>query len=131
MNPEIILIDDDEILLVILEKMINKVMGELDLKSFNSGTSALDFLRNNPKNQTSARFILVDINLKDMTGWEFLTQMEAEKNQDFKAIVMTSSVSLSNHATAERFPAVIDFFEKPITFKIIEQIHQKITQEIG
>lgn len=131
MNPEIILIDDDEILLVILEKMINKVMGELDLKSFNSGTSALDFLRNNPKNEASARFLLVDINLKDMTGWELLTQMEAEKNQDFKAIVMTSSVSLSNNATAERFPAVIGFFEKPITFKIIEQIHQKITQEIG
>lgn len=126
MNPEIIIIDDDEILLIILEKMIKKVMGDLDLKTFNSGTSALAFLRNNPKAPEVSRFLLVDINLKDMTGWEFLTQLEQEKNQDFKSIVITSSVSLSNHSTAEKFRSVISFYEKPITFKIIEQIHEEI-----
>ena len=126
MNPEIIIIDDDEILLIILEKMIKKVMGDLDLKTFNSGTSALAFLRNNPKAPEVSRFLLVDINLKDMTGWEFLTQLEQEKNQDFKAIVITSSVSLSNHSIAEKFRSVISFYEKPITFKIIEQIHEEI-----
>lgn len=126
MNSEIILIDDDEILLVILEKMIRKVMGEIELKSFNSGTAALEFLKNNVDPIPISRYLLVDVNLKDMTGWDFLTRLEEENYQNFKAIVITSSVSLSNHATAEKFPSVIGFFEKSITFKIIEQIHQKI-----
>ena len=79
MNSEIILIDDDEILLVILEKMIRKVMGELELKTFNSGTSALEFLKNCVDQTPINRYLLVDVNLKDMTGWDFLTQMEKEE----------------------------------------------------
>lgn len=130
MNPEIILIDDDEILLVILEKMIKKIMGDIAFKAFNSGTNALEYLKNTSSDATKKRFLLVDINLKDMTGWDFLTQIEKVEKNKFKAIVMTSSVSLSNPTKAEKFPSVIGFFEKPITFQSMEKMSNLILNRV-
>jgi DNA-binding NtrC family response regulator len=121
MSSELILVDDDEILLVILEKMILKVNPEVKVIPFNTGKKALSYLNSLPQSD-SKRYLLVDINLKDMSGWDFLNELEARKDKFSKVILITSSVSSSNPETAKKHPHVIGFFEKPLTFEVIRQI---------
>jgi CheY-like chemotaxis protein len=108
-------VDDDEVLLVILEKMIHKVNPNLNLKLFNEGHKALGYLAS-IQNPDSNRYLLVDINMKDLSGWDFLNELQTRKDKFSKVILITSSVNSSNPETAKKYVPVIGFFEKPITF---------------
>ncbi|MFC3415263.1 response regulator [Algoriphagus hitonicola] len=124
---ELLLVDDDEVLLMILHRMFLKADPSLDIKRFESGDRALQYLSENPNGDN--RFMLVDINLKDMTGWDFLSVIE-ETNDPSKIILITSSVDSTNHGLASRHPNVIHFFEKSITFSIIKEILETIEEKI-
>ncbi|WP_297335007.1 response regulator [Algoriphagus sp.] len=124
---ELLLVDDDEVLLMILHRMFLKADPSLDIKEFKSGEQALQYLGENPKSEN--RFLLVDINLKDMTGWDFLSVIEKTKDPS-KIILITSSVDSTNHGLATRYPNVIKFFEKPITFSIIQVMLKSIQEKI-
>lgn len=125
MNPQLLIIDDDEVLLMILEKIIQKVNPHRNLRMYSSGRSALDFLEE-LKTEPMTRFLLLDINLKDMSGWDFLNELESRNDQFSKVIIITSSVSKINQELAKNYPSVLAFFEKPITFDVINQIEQII-----
>jgi FixJ family two-component response regulator len=128
MNPEIILVDDDEVLLVILEKMFLKVKPDVNLKIFSSGRDALEYLTTTSV-KGKKHFLLVDIYLKDLSGWDFLNELTNRKDEEFKVFLFTSSVSSVNHETAKKYPPVVDFFEKPISFEKIHRILELIQQE--
>ena len=125
MTTELILVDDDKILLIVLEKMIRTVRKDLQISSFISGKQALDYLSENPGSKESGS-ILIDINLRDMNAWEFIDQLEAAKDACPKIILMTSSVSSVNSERAKKHIAVTGFFEKPITFENVHQIFQML-----
>lgn len=126
-NLELLLVDDDEVLLMILQQMFLKADPSLDIKLFESGEHALQYLSENPNNKN--RFMLVDINLKDMTAWDFMSVIEETKDPS-KIILITSSVDSNNHSLASRHPNVVRFFEKPITFAITKEILGFIKEKI-
>jgi len=124
-SPKTLIVDDDEVLLMILERIIQKVNPERNLSLFSSGRAALDRLEE-LKDDQKIRFIMLDINLKDMTGWDFLKELESRNDQFSKVIMITSSVSQNNWQIAKKYSSVIAFFEKPITFDIINKIEALI-----
>lgn len=124
-DPQLLIIDDDEVLLIILEKTIRKVNPNRDLLFFNSGRSALDYLKST-REPEKKRLLLVDLNLKDMSGWDFLKELESRNDQNSQVIIITSSVSSNNQEIAKKYSSVIGFFEKPITFDVINQIENII-----
>ncbi len=128
MNPEIILVDDDKVLLIILEKMFLKVNPDAKLTLFSSGKDALNYLANTQPNGKK-RFLLVDIHLNDLSGWDFLNELMERKDEVSKVFLFTSSVSSTNFETAKKYPLVIDFFEKPISFGKIHNIFELIQRE--
>lgn len=128
LNPELILVDDDSVLLLILEKMIRRVNPNHPTASFSSGNEALNFLASN-SDPNNPRFLLVDINLNDMSSWDFLSLLETRNLQFHKVILMTSSISSTNADRARKYPSVIGFFEKPITFENFHQIFEMIRKE--
>ena len=121
MAAELILVDDDKVLLVILEKMIRIVKPDHQLALFSSGKEALDYLTQGTDSDYE-KYVLLDINLKDMSAWEFIKELEMETDTCPRVILMTSSVSTSNAERAKNYTPVIGFFEKPITFENIRQI---------
>lgn len=128
MNSELILVDDDKILLIILEKMIRIVNPDCQLTSFGSGDEALTYLSEKPEGEKSA-FLMLDINLKDMSAWEFMDELIGKTANCPKIILMTSSVSSSNLERAKKYIPVIGFFEKPITIEIIHEIFELIKKD--
>lgn len=125
MIPKLLIIDDDEVLLMIISKMFKKVNPERDLNLFSSGKSALDRLEE-LKVEENTRFLMLDINLKDMSGWDFLKELESRNDQFSKVFLITSSVSQNNQEIAKKYSSIIDFFEKPITFDVINKIESII-----
>lgn len=128
MNPEIILVDDDEVLLIILEKMFLKVRPDTKLTLFKSGKEALKHLADIPVSGKK-RFLLVDLHLKDLTGWDFLRELTERKDEVSKVFLFTSSVNSANRETAKKYAPVIDFFEKPLSFDKIHRIFELIQKE--
>lgn len=121
MITELILVDDDRILLVILEKMIRIVNPDLKLASFVSGQAAMNHLSDTPAPHTT-RHVLLDINLTDMNAWHFIENLDPRIQASTKFILMTSSVSSANSEKAKNYEQVVAFFEKPVTFENIHHI---------
>jgi DNA-binding NtrC family response regulator len=126
MNKELIIIDDDDILLVILEKMFEKINPNLKISTFIKGTDALAFLKNSVFDQ--APTLLVDLHLKDLKDWDFLDKLETDERFRSKVFIITSSVNSENPSISKRYKNVAGFFEKPLTFDIVQRINQLIME---
>jgi CheY-like chemotaxis protein len=121
MKTELILVDDDPVLLVMLQKMFSIVDPDLQLSPFHSGKEALAYLSGN-HDTAYQKFILLDINLRDMSAWQFMNEFENVRKTCPSVILITSSVASANAEKAKNYAPVVGFFEKPITFQNIEQI---------
>lgn len=128
MKTEIILVDDDEVLLIILKKMFQKVSPDTNLILFSSGLDALTHIANSPTSGRG-RFLLLDINLKGLSGWDVLNELIERSDESTKIFLITSSVSSSNAILAKKYKQVIGFFEKPITMEKIRKILNQIQEE--
>ena len=126
MNPELVLIDDDPILLIVLEKMFKKVNPNLTIHSFESGLNGLAFFKTTKTDQKS--IALVDVNLKDISGWDFLKELESTTDNPPHVIIITSSVHSENPLKSQRYSSVVGFYEKPITLDVIKKINDQLTQ---
>ncbi|SEF86664.1 response regulator [Algoriphagus boritolerans] len=128
MKLELVLVDDDEVLLTILEKMFLKVRSDVKITLYNSGQKALDHLTNT-HSVSGKRFLLVDIYLNDMSGWDLLDELTKRNDAASKVFILTSSVNPIHLETAKNYSQVIDFFEKPISFDKIHRIFELIEKE--
>ncbi len=126
MNPELILVDDDKILLIILKKMIGIVNPDCQLTAFSSASDALAYISVNPGRSC---WIMLDINLKEMSAWEFMDELMVKISSPPNIILMTSSVSSSNVEKAKKYSSVIGFFEKPVTVENVRQIFELINKD--
>ena len=72
-NPfrKILLLDDDKIQKIIVEKTLFKIDSGLEFVYFDLPTKALDFLKSE-----SVDVLLIDLNLPEMSGWEFVNAVE-------------------------------------------------------
>ncbi len=122
MRNELVIVDDDYILLVILKKMFEKVNPELKISTFLNGRDALAYLKSFTFEDVIPA-LLVDIYLKDMNGWEFLEEIDADERFLAKVFLITSSVGSQHPINSQRYKSVAGFFEKPITFDDIKTIN--------
>lgn|SRR5690606_28502946 len=111
---KVLIIDDDDIVLLVERKMLQRCSISADPISFKGGKPALDYLKE--INEIEDVLILLDINMPQMNGWEFLTQLEQldKKNKIF-VIMVTSSIDRYDKEVAQKYERVIGFIEKPIT----------------
>ena len=76
----IVMIEDDEGHARLIEKNIRRAGIFNDLRHFTDGTSALDYLLNDPDGPTHGRpaLILLDLNLPDMSGINILKKIKGD-----------------------------------------------------
>ncbi len=69
--------------------------------------------------------IFLDLNMPVMGGWEFIEEMESdfpELLSQLKIIVLSSSVDPSDQDLAQENRYVLDFFDKPLTQELLDQL---------
>ncbi|AVR46876.1 response regulator [Christiangramia fulva] len=110
-----IIVDDDKIVTFLQKKMVAK--SDLDPQPyvFEKGRDALNFLTEESDPDTEY-LILLDINMPNMNGWEFLDELEKIRNKENCHVVMvTSSIDRKDKLKAANNNLVVDYIEKPVS----------------
>lgn len=110
----IVLVDDDLLTNKIHQRLISQYFPDINLVAFLSPKLALEYVE-----KSSPDLVLLDINMPEINGWEFLQYME-DKNVHLEVIVLSSSIDIKDKRYAKRFKAVKQFLEKPLNYDKIQ-----------
>ncbi|TPN87643.1 response regulator [Aquimarina algicola] len=124
----ICIIDDDNIYINLVKKIIEFKKLSRPILVFKNGKEALDFFvdsKENSKNEKVPQVILLDLNMPVMDGWEFLDEFSKIKNNSYKNInlyVVSSSIDTRDINRAKAIDIVSDYLTKPINLNDFEKI---------
>lgn len=117
---EIIIIDDNEINNFICEKMIKSISSDLNVKCYTNSALALKEI--STKNLQDNTTILLDLDIPDMNGWEFLKLFETNKaNNKCNIYILSSSQNPNDEEMARKTSSVNGYLSKPLTIEKINQ----------
>lgn len=106
---KILLIDDDKIQKILVEKRLMRINPGIEFVYFDTPSKALMYLKSE-----SVDLLLVDLNLPEMSGWEFIN--EAEKvSPDSMVILQSGSVETEEFHRANSDKRISKIFEKPLS----------------
>lgn len=122
MYKEIYLVDDEELINTIHSFMFRKLGLEDNIRSFTNPELALDQLRfrENPEERV---LVFLDINMPEMTGFEFLEFLYLEKLPDtIDVVIISSSVNPEDAKKAITFPKYVKgYLNKPLGINDMER----------
>lgn len=123
----IMLVDDDEINNFITVKLIRKAFPEAVLSTCLNGRLAIeklkDLFQNHPEKLPD--YILLDINMPIMNGWEFLEEYKKSNMDPEKKItiyILSSSVFTNDIDKAKSYESVANFISKPLNLDAIKEV---------
>jgi len=129
-----ILVDDEEANNFYHQIVIGGLFPEANVMSFTDGKSALDYLKNehsdyNQENPGFKSAILLDINMPEMNGWEFLDEYEGldrEQRADYVIALVTSSQNPKDVEKAKSYNLVKEYVIKPLTEENLKDLIESL-----
>lgn len=119
-----IVVDDDSINNNICEKIILKVFPQADVKTFINPDEALTYIKSARLNdQSKSTVLFLDINMPEMTGWEFLEvydRFDPVIRKKITVYMLSSSVDFRDIDRAKENKIVNGFISKPLTKQIVQ-----------
>jgi len=106
---KILLLDDDRIQKIVVEKRLMKIDSGVEFVYFDTPSKALDFLKSE-----SVDLLLVDLNLPEMSGWEFVNELEKVRPNS-RVVLQSGSVQNEEIQQANSDKRISDIFEKPLS----------------
>lgn len=123
MKRDICVIDDDLIYQLIIGKVIDRT-GEFDSVCFcNDAIDAIEKFKS-PETILPS-IILLDINMPQMDGWQFLDRLAVLRPNfinETVIYVVTSSIALSDREKALSYEEVDGFISKPLSVEKLKEI---------
>jgi len=126
-SVSVLLVDDDEINNFISIKLIKKALLNTEIIACLNGKYAIDQLvdiqRKDPAKLPD--YILLDINMPIMNGWEFLDEykrLNIDPTGKSKIFIISSSVFSNDINKARSYPLVKDFISKPLNVEKIREL---------
>jgi CheY-like chemotaxis protein len=115
MRHTILLVEDDELDIISVQRSLKKLESEYELHSAYNGIEALQMLRN-PELDLKPDVILLDLNMPKMNGIEFLKALRADAAlKHIKVFVMTTSSEGSDRSMAEEL-GISGYIIKPLNY---------------
>lgn len=125
---EFLIVDDDPLIQKMQQAVVVKAGLHPEPRSFMNGKAALDFILQNDRPST-AFFILLDINMPQMNGWEFLDAIQKHNlAAKLEVVILTSSIDISDRIKAQKYPQVVEYMTKPINRLTVTELkdHPKL-----
>jgi CheY-like chemotaxis protein len=118
MYSEIFLVDDEELVNTINKFQLKRLGFDKEVTSYINPEQAWEALRSKQDNQQKI-LILLDINMPEMSGFEFLDLVvRHEFPESLEVIIVTSSESQCDRDRAMTYNKYVrDFIPKPLSFE--------------
>ena len=114
-KPTILLIEDDELDIISVERSLKKIESGYILHTAYNGIEAFKMLRDTNMNLVPD-VILLDINMPRMNGIEFLQLLRSDEIlKDIKVFVMTTSCEATDRTAAEEL-GISGYILKPLNY---------------
>src|ERR1700761_4273880 len=132
----ILLVDDDEINNFISIKLIKKALLNTEIMACLNGRFAIDQLLSIQKKDPAKLpdYILLDINMPIMNGWEFLDEYKRlglDPLGKTKIFIISSSVFSNDINKARSYPLVKSFISKPLSVDKIKEMFIATENEVN
>src|SRR5687768_11583574 len=126
MKVETLIVDDDE-MVIFLHKIavVESGLTPNPVIAYN-GRQALDFI-NRSENRETVFLVLLDINMPELNGWEFLDAIQSV-DASIYVVMVTSSVDSRDKKKAKSYKQVIEYMEKPLSINACLQIKTLMNQ---
>lgn len=129
MNFSLLIIDDDDVFLHLHEQLLLKHGLVRPPKKFETCYEALQYIEQN-RGSDIIFFILLDIYMDGMNGWEFMDELYAKDlDKQTRVVIVSSSINLHDHKKSEEYPNILAYIEKPFTnehlVKLLEETDLK------
>lgn len=122
----ILLVDDDPTSCFLTQYIIEEMQLTNQVYTMPGGREALDFIRSKQMlPDFCLDLILLDINMPDMDGFEFLEAFEDLPGECKSSVVMLTTSSNSRDLDKAKIYQVVDYLNKPITEEKLSEIINK------
>lgn len=118
-----IIIDDDPINNMICSMVIEHTLETAEVISYTNADEGFNHIMNRKKDLATILFL--DINMPEMSGWEFLEKFETldeSLKTNFSIYLLSSSVNMEDKSLAVGNPYVKGFISKPLKKETILEI---------
>ncbi|MUP44543.1 response regulator [Gramella sp. BOM4] len=129
MRRSVVVIDDDEVYQTIIRKFISRAEVFTEASYYTSPVDALAGLKSA---ESLPDFILLDINMPLMDGWQLLKELEElfpGLYHRSNIYIVTSSIAYSDKQTVKEFPGVKGFLSKPLNVAKLREIVAAVKQK--
>jgi CheY-like chemotaxis protein len=114
---KIVLIDDDPVSIFVTEKLISRTISEpFNVFSFNNVAHALEDIYD-----IQPDYLFLDINMPEMSGWDFLETFDPGKNSP-EIYILSSSIDQRDITKAAKYAKVKNYLTKPMIKQYIRII---------
>ena len=116
------LVDDNDINNMLNRQFLNFCIPKAHIKVFQDAIGLIELLRY--KKIQKPDLILLDINMPEMDGWDFLELMDRYEI-DIDVMILSSSILWDDVERAKNYSRVLCYIEKPLTEEKIKQFIQE------
>lgn len=120
----LLVIDDDEINIFIIKKIVDKTGFDVNTVSKGNGQLAIDYINSVIGGDESfPDIILIDINMPVLNGWDFIEAYEKlEVSHKVDIYMLSSSVYENDIERAKSYKSVKGFISKPLSIERLTEL---------
>lgn len=122
----VLLVDDDEGTNFLNERIIRLSGYVNNIVKAHNGIQALEYLKLKINSKhPQPEFILLDINMPAMNGWEFMeaySQLDEAQKAQIIIVMLSTSLNPDDEKKAREIKEINDFRSKPLTMKMFTDL---------
>lgn len=121
---DLLVIDDDDINIFIISKIVEKTGQNVQISAKHNGQIAIDYIKKLvADDRTMPQLVLVDINMPILNGWEFIEAYEG-LNLPCKSnmYMLSSSVYENDIEKAKSYQSIKGFISKPLSIDRLNEL---------